>query len=209
MAAVLGGPARSEGLEDLIDFGVIPPSRVEQSADDDGDVEALTTEADQAEVAEPASAVQPPPELRLRADRQTYDARRQLFVAEGNVSAQINGGVLKADRLEFDTNFNSLFARGSVRYRKGAQYFQASSLRFSLIQGSGSMEDVYGVLDLDSAAVDFNPLSTNPSAPTPNASPSGQVDTENPNPNMSKPKNWGILWVIICNFGYPNPIPRK
>ena len=76
----------------------------------------------------------------------------------------LNGGVLQADRLEFDSDFNSLFARGSVRYRKGAQYFQASTLRFSLVHRNGAMEDVYGVLDLDSAAADFNPFPSNPLA---------------------------------------------
>ncbi|KZR93661.1 LPS-assembly protein LptD [Synechococcus sp. MIT S9509] len=210
VAAVLGGPARSEGIEDLIDFGVIPPEGVEQFADDDGVIEALPTEAErakaeqadaeQSEVAEPDSFVQPPPELRLRADRQTYDARRQLFVAEGNVSAEINGGVLQADRLEFDTNFNSLFARGSVRYRKGAQYFQASSLRFSLIQGSGSMQDVYGVLDLDTAAVEFNPLASSPTAPPPNTPSSVEVPAEDPSQT-------GLLPVIeSTGLGFPSAI---
>jgi len=200
VAAVLGGPARSEGIEDLIDFGVIPPTRMESSAEEDGGSEVSTTEAEQAEVADPGAVVQPPPELLLKADRQTYDAKRQLFVAEGNVSAVINGGVLQADRLEFDTNFNSLFARGSVRYRKGAQYFQASSLRFSLIQGSGSMEDVYGVLDLDTAAVDFNPLPSNPTAPKPSAPPSGQVPKEDPSQERLLPV------VESTGLGFPTAI---
>ena len=198
MAAVLGGPARSEGIEDLIEFGVIPPTLVKSPAD--GDREALTIEDEPAKVAEPGSVVQPPPELRLRADRQTYDARRQLFVAEGNVRAVINGGVLKADRLEFDTTFNSLFARGSVRYRKGSQYFQAGSLRFSLIQGSGSMEDVYGVLDLDTAAVDFNPLPSNPTAPDPNAPQSGQTPAEDLSQNRLLPV------VESTGLGFPTAI---
>ncbi|MEC9452132.1 MAG: DUF3769 domain-containing protein, partial [Cyanobacteriota bacterium] len=47
----------------------------------------------------------------------------------------------------------------SVRFRKGSQYFQASSLRYSLIQKEGELEDVYGVLDLDSAAIDLGPNS--------------------------------------------------
>ena len=95
--------------------------------------------------------------LQLQADRQYYDAASDLVVATGNVSARINGGLLQADRLEFDTSFNTLAARGSVRFRRGAQYFQAGSLRFSLIHNEGVMEDVYGVLDLDSAALDLNP----------------------------------------------------
>ena len=97
---------------------------------------------------DPDAIPEPPLELRLKSDRQSFDARRQLFIAEGNVRLLLNGGVLQADRLEFDSDFNSLFARGSVRYRKGAQYFQASTLRFSLVHRNGAMEDVYGVLDL-------------------------------------------------------------
>ncbi|KZR86693.1 LPS-assembly protein LptD [Synechococcus sp. MIT S9508] len=200
MAAVLGGPARSEGIEDLIEFGVIPPTRLESTSDENVSREALTSEPEQEEIAEPGSVIQPPPELHLRADRQTYDARRQLLIVEGNVSAVINGGVLQADRLEFDTTFNSLFARGSVRYRKGTQYFQASSLRFSLIQGSGSMQDVYGVLDLDTAAVDFNPLSSNQISPAPYATPARQIPIEDASQDRLLPV------VESTGLGFPSAI---
>ena len=98
-----------------------------------------------------------PVEIQLKADRQVFDGQQNLFVAEGNVTARINGGLLQADRIEFDSSFNTFAARGSVRYRKGSQYFQAGSLRFSLIQNEGIFEDVYGVLDLDTAALDLNP----------------------------------------------------
>ncbi len=107
----------------------------------------------------PEQSPEPPRELKLRANRQRYDARQERFIAEGNVKAVLNGGVLHADRIEFDSNFNTLYARGSVNYRKGSQYFQASSLRYSLIQKEGELEDVYGVLDLDSAAIDLGPNS--------------------------------------------------
>ena len=117
--------------------------------------------------------IKPPLEIRLKADRQRFDARRNLFIAEGNVRAVLNGGVLQADRIEFDSTFSTLYARGSVRFRRGSQYFQASTLLFSLIQNEGELSDVYGVLDLDSAALDFNPTSgsassgpTTPSTPT-------------------------------------------
>ena len=110
----------------------------------------------------PAAAAEPskgkaPLSIQLQADRQYYDGDLDRVVAAGNVSARINGGLLQADRIEFDTSFNTLAARGSVRFRRGSQYFQASSLRFSLIQNEGVLEDVYGVLDLDSAAIDLNP----------------------------------------------------
>ena len=150
---------------------MIPTAPLQSSPEVDDE---LIIEIEATETAVPSTVAEPPIELGLEADRQSYDARRQLFVAEGNVKALVNGGVLQADRVEFDTSFNSLFAQGSVRYRKGAQYFQASSLRFSLIQGSGSMEDVYGILDLDTAAVDFNPIPKPDSAPAPSSQSSAQ-----------------------------------
>ena len=102
-----------------------------------------------------AESPEPPEEINLRADRQSFDARRGVFVAEGNVRAELRGGLLQADRIEFDTNFNTLFARGSVHLRRGSQYFQASTFRYSLIQNSGELKDVYGVLELDELSEGF------------------------------------------------------
>ncbi|MFL0779854.1 MAG: DUF3769 domain-containing protein, partial [Prochlorococcus sp.] len=120
----------------------IPVTPLEQSAEAETQLQTRNTEESPA----------PPKELKLQADRQRYDARQERFIAEGHVKAHLNGGVLQADRIEFDKYFNTLYARGSVRFRKGSQYFQASTLRYSLIQKEGELEDVYGVLDLDTAA---------------------------------------------------------
>ena len=97
-----------------------------------------------------------PVKIQLKADRQRFDGQRNLFVAEGNVTARINGGLLQADRIEFDSSFNTLRSR-QCSLPQRVQYFQAGSLRFSLIQNEGIFEDVYGVLDLDTAALDLDP----------------------------------------------------
>ncbi|HJN34226.1 MAG TPA: DUF3769 domain-containing protein, partial [Prochlorococcus sp.] len=150
----------------LLATGLIPAEVNSQSSDSYKEETSSPTQA--APIAIPArqlgqstglqrqpSLPEPPRELQLRANRQRYDARQKRFIAEGSVKAILNGGVLNADRIEFDNGFNTLYARGSVRFRKGSQYFQASSLRYSLIQKEGELEDVYGVLDLDTAASDL------------------------------------------------------
>lgn len=158
IASALIVPVRAAEGEELVDFGVVPEANaevlVEETAGDDPEPSAQSSDPQDLQ----PPAIQPPAELLLRSNSQSFDARRNLFIATGDVQVTLNGGVLQADRIEFDAAFNTLFARGSVRFRRGAQYFQASSLRLSLIQGSGEMEDVYGVLDLDTAAVDFNPF---------------------------------------------------
>ncbi len=100
-----------------------------------------------------------PSELQLRANRQRYDARQKRFIAEGKVSVSLDGALLKADRIEFDRGFQTLYAVGSVRFKKGAQYFQATSFRYNLIQRRGYLKDVYGILDLKSLDKDLKIIS--------------------------------------------------
>ncbi len=103
-----------------------------------------------------AAAVPPPPlELEIKANRQEFDNQLQRFVSTGSVRALIGGGRLLADRVEFDPNSRTLYAFGSVRFQRGQQYLQASRLRFSMDEGVGEMDDVYGVLDLDSSSSDL------------------------------------------------------
>ncbi len=98
----------------------------------------------------------PPKELELKADIQTYDSRRKIFLAVGNVELLINGASLKADRIELDQEFNSLKAYGSVRFSRGSNYFQASSFTYDFINKVGELKDVYGLLELDSSLFNFS-----------------------------------------------------
>lgn len=88
--------------------------------------------------------------LQVKANRQSYIVRQQRFVAEGSVSVSFDGGLLEADRIEFNSYFNTLFAEGNVRFRRGSQYLQASSFRYNLVHNSGELKDVYGVFELTS-----------------------------------------------------------
>ncbi len=105
-----------------------------------------------------SAPVAPPLEIELSADRQVFDTQLNRFVGTGSVQALIGGGRLLADRVEFDPSSRTLYAFGSVRFQRGQQYLQASRLRFSLDEGVGEMDDVYGVLDLDSSSSDLNLL---------------------------------------------------
>ncbi len=106
----------------------------------------------------PATPAQKPPlELQISADQQGYDLLQNRFVATGSVQALLSGGRLLADRLEYDPGTRTVYASGSVRFQRGNQYLQASRLRYNLIQSSGELEEVYGVLDLDTTSFDLNP----------------------------------------------------
>ena len=99
-----------------------------------------------------------PARLNVRADRQYTDTKSKATIAEGNVSVQLGQAELHADRIEFDAAYRTLYARGAVRFRRGKQFFQASSFRYNLVQNEGQLNDVYGVIDLEEPLT--NPLTS-------------------------------------------------
>ena len=99
-----------------------------------------------------------PARLNVRADWQYTDTKSKATIAEGNVSVQLGQAELHADRIEFDAAYRTLYARGAVRFRRGKQFFQASSFRYNLVQNEGQLNDVYGVIDLEQPLI--NPITT-------------------------------------------------
>ena len=144
-----------------------------------------------------------PLEIELTANQQSYDVRSNRVVAVGNVMARVAGGRLLADRLEYDSESRTVYAAGSVRFQRGMQYLQASRLRYSLLEGTGEMEDVYGVLDLDGAAQDFDPNAV-PSAALPAVEPISCTPAL-PSPPQWHPYPWAVTaWsgqMFAANFG--------
>ncbi len=145
----------------------------------------------------------PPLELAISANRQLYDTQLNRYVATGQASATFAGGRLLADRLEFDSASRTLYASGSVRFQRGQQFLQASKLRFSLLEGIGEMEDVYGVLDLDGSQQDLD-LGQMPSAPLPPPEPLSCPPQLPPIPQWH-PYPWAVTgWagqMFAANFG--------
>ncbi len=92
--------------------------------------------------------------LKIFADKQ-YDYDQNIYLAEGNVKALINGGILRSDLLSYDKSTGILSAEGNIRFRKGGQYFRAKEFNFNLLKKEGSIKDVYGILDLKNVLNDL------------------------------------------------------
>ena len=126
------------------------------------------------ELSSPAAPASPAPQpsgiVVIRADQQGYDQQLGRFVASGNVEARFNGWRLLADRVELAEENRSVYASGQIRLAKGDQYLQASRLRYSDWEGSGEIEDVYGVIDQDTLARDVNSPEAAPNATSPGPS---------------------------------------
>ena len=133
-----------------------------------GSVSVLPAAAGSAE-STPENVATSAASLNVRADRQYADTKSKANVAEGNVSVQLGNAELHADRVEFDAAYRTLYARGAVRFRRGSQYFQASSFRYNLVQQEGLLNDVYGVIDLEEPLT--NPLTSSRATSAPPESP--------------------------------------
>ena len=149
-----------------------------------GSVTAMPVSAGSAD--QSAATVAPAPaRLNIQADRQYTDRKSKATIAEGNFSVRLGSAELRADRIEFDSAYRTLYARGAVRFKRGKQYFQASSFRYNLVQNEGQLNDVYGVIDLEQPLI--NPITTSrattPSPETP-SDVSSTEDTPESNDNM-------------------------
>jgi hypothetical protein len=126
----------------------------------------------------PASAV-----LLLRADRQAVDVDQGRLVATGTVEARFDGWRLQADRLEVMEASRTVVASGRVRLQRGDQTLQASRLRYSQLEGSGELEDVYGVIDREGIEAELQRLQPSGTARLPvQGPPAAATETSFPAP---------------------------
>ena len=105
--------------------------------------------------------------IELKADRQTYDDRRQIFTAEGNVFMRFRDSRVKADRLQVNLVNRFAVAEGNVTFVKGSQVLQGDRFDYNFVQGNGSIRGAKGEIATQSTQdlTDFTtPLSTDVSA---------------------------------------------
>ncbi len=92
--------------------------------------------------------------LKIFADKQ-YDLNQNIYKAEGNVKAIINGGILRSDLLIYEKSTGTLSAEGNIRFIKGGQYFRGKEFKFNLFKKEGIIKDVYGILDVKNVLNDL------------------------------------------------------
>ena len=98
--------------------------------------------------------------IELKADRQTYDDRRQIFTAEGNVFMRFRDSRVKADRLQVNLVNRFAVAEGNVTFVKGSQVLQGDRFDYNFVQGNGSIRGAKGEIATQSTQDFTGPLST-------------------------------------------------
>ncbi len=145
---------RGTWLTALLLLSALAPAAgaAEAPADSPSDAEANHQQPDTGQ--QPAE----PRLLVVRSDRQSYDRASGTLTVSGNVEARFDGWRLLADRIELRDGRRSVLATGQLRLIRGDQMLQAGSLRYNDWEGSGTITDVYGVVDQETLARDFGAL---------------------------------------------------
>jgi hypothetical protein len=113
--------------------------------------------------------------LLVSADRQSVDVPLGKLIAEGRVEARFDGWLLLADRVEVLESTRTVYASGRIRLIRGDQKLQAGRLRYSELEGTGELEDVYGVIDRETLE---RQIATAGSAADPGDAADGMADAD-------------------------------
>ena len=92
--------------------------------------------------------------LKIFADKQ-YDYDQDIYLAQGNVKALVNGWILRSDILSYQKSTGILSAEGNIRLSKGGQYLRGKEFKYNLLKKEGFIEDAYGILDIKNVLDDF------------------------------------------------------
>ena len=95
--------------------------------------------------------------MEVRADRQEFDRRHQIFLAEGNASLRYKGALIEGDRLRVNLIDRLVIAEGRVSFTRGRQTLRSDRLEFNLIQGDGTATNVYGTIFRPTTGADLSP----------------------------------------------------
>ena len=82
-----------------------------------------------------------------------------IFYAEGDVVLYFSNGSLKGDKLKYDKENKQIIVQGNVVFIKGEQSFEASKVFFDFNNNFGSIDDIYGVLNVESISTDLEFIS--------------------------------------------------
>ena len=92
--------------------------------------------------------------IEIEAIEQTEN--KEKFIAKGDVIIKRNGAVLLTDFIEYDKNTKLFKSKGNIKFLNKNQVFTADYFEYNFSDKSGFIENIYGVIDLETFSEDIN-----------------------------------------------------
>ena len=93
-------------------------------------------------------------EVEIEAIEQTEN--KEKFIAKGDVIIKSNGAVLLTDYIEYDKNTKLLKSEGNIKFLNKNQIFTSNYLEYNFSDKSGFIENIYGIIDLETFSEDID-----------------------------------------------------
>ena len=81
---------------------------------------------------------------------------KDKFIAKGDVVIKKNGAVLLTDYIEYDKSTKFLKSRGNIKFFNKNQIFTSDYFEYDFSDKSGFIENIFGVIDLETFSDDIN-----------------------------------------------------
>lgn len=78
------------------------------------------------------------------------------FIAKGNVIIKYKSATLKTDFIKYSKSDSTIVSEGNIEYQNNNQFIQADKFIYNLNNKSGSIENVYGIMDITTITEDLN-----------------------------------------------------
>ena len=92
--------------------------------------------------------------IEIEAIEQTEN--KDKLIAKGDVIIKKNGAVLLTDYIEYDKNTKLLKSKGKIKFFNKNQIFTSDYFEYNFSDKSGFIENIYGVIDLETFSEDIN-----------------------------------------------------
>ena len=78
------------------------------------------------------------------------------FILKGNVIIEFNGAILKTDFIKFSKIDNTIISEGNIEYQNNNQLLKADKFNYDITKKTGSIQNVYGLIDIVTLSKDLN-----------------------------------------------------
>ena len=78
------------------------------------------------------------------------------FIAKGNVIIEFNGAKLKTDYIKYSKIDNKIISEGNIQYQNNNQFLEADKFEYDITKKTGSIKNVYGLIDVITLTEDLN-----------------------------------------------------
>ncbi len=99
--------------------------------------------------------------IEIEAIQQTEN--KDKLIAKGDVIIKKNSAVLFTDYIEYDKNTKLLKSKGKIKFINKNQIFTSDYFEYNFSDKSGFIENIYGVIDLETFSEDINLIKDNKS----------------------------------------------